>query len=235
MCPHPDVAESLRHLHVCVDRAPTPKPFRDRLAFASSRKWGVNTLHVRFLDVPDVVRGRIVAAARPWQEALSGRLAIYFDDAEAAEIRIACTQSGHWSYVGTECSEQPLGAPTMNFANFSALTDPGTLQRVVLHEFGHALGCVHEFLSPAAGINWNEEAVFAFYAGPPNFWSQEKTRQNVLDQYDESVTARTEFDPDSIMMYPIAPELTRDGRGYEWRSKLSASDVAFIQQMYPAV
>ena len=33
------------------------------------------------------------------------------------------------------------------------------LRSVVLHEFGHALGAVHEHESPYASIPWNKEKV----------------------------------------------------------------------------
>jgi hypothetical protein len=36
------------------------------------------------------------------------------------------------------------------------------IKRQVLHEFGHALGCVHKHCSPGADIHWNPEEVF-FY------------------------------------------------------------------------
>jgi len=55
------------------------------------------------------------------------------------------------------------------------LTVPGQ-RGTALHEIGHALGLLHEHQSPFAGIHWDDEAVYAELAGPPNFWSRDRTR-----------------------------------------------------------
>jgi hypothetical protein len=220
-------------LHVCVDRKATLTAANDRLAVSNKRKWDVRTLRVRFFDdVPQDIRGRIRAAVVPWVEALQDRLKIQFDDALNAEIRISTAGLGHWSWIGTEAREKPVGEATMNFQGFSAATDDVTLQRVVRHEFGHALGCLHEFMNPDGGVQWNEEAVYAYYGGPPNFWDRDKTKANVLKHYDKTVTSRTAFDPNSIMMYPVPAEFTTNGVGFEWKSDLSPSDKTFIRQIY---
>ena len=53
-------------------------------------------------------------------------------------------------------------------------------ERVVVHEFGHALGAIHEHQNPKGGIEWNLPAVYKYFAGPPNFWSKEDVDVNVL-------------------------------------------------------
>ncbi len=51
----------------------------------------------------------------------------------------------------------------MNFGWFDDSTPDNEFSRTVIHEFGHALGCVHEHSSPAATIPWNRDAVYAYY------------------------------------------------------------------------
>ena len=49
----------------------------------------------------------------------------------------------------------------MNYGWLTPDSDDDELRRVVLHEFGHALGLIHEHQNPEGGIEWNEPAVKA--------------------------------------------------------------------------
>ena len=71
----------------------------------------------------------------------------------------------------------------MNYGWLTPTSDDDELRRVVLHEFGHALGLIHEHQNPEGGIQWNEPAVKADLSGPPNNWDDETIRHNVLDHY----------------------------------------------------
>lgn len=46
---------------------------------------------------------------------------------------------------------------------------------MVVDEFGHALGILHEHQNPNVNINWDEEAVYADMARSPNFWDRNRT------------------------------------------------------------
>jgi hypothetical protein len=218
-------------LKLCVDRVLPPRRTAERLAFSRDRKWNVTDLHVRFVD-PDPTDGRIRDVVMAWNNALQESIRFVFDDRAEADIRVGFQNTGNWSYVGTEARHYPQSDQTMNLGSITPASDDATVRQVVLHEFGHALGCVHEFRSPEAPIQWDEDAVYAYYGGAPNFWDRATTKANVLDRYDTTLTVRTTFDPDSIMMYPIPPELTLDHLSYEWKNHLSPSDIAFIRQMY---
>src|SRR5918996_1323955 len=69
------------------------------------------------------------------------------------------------------------------------------------HEFGHAIGLAHEHQNPAGGIEWNEEVVLRDLSGPPNSWTPEQIRHNVLEKYRADQIRGTDFDRDSIMLY----------------------------------
>jgi hypothetical protein len=105
--------------------------------------------------------------------------------------------------------------------------------RVVLHEFGHALACIHEHQNPAGGIPWDEDRVYAYYGGPPNHWEKARTFQNLLKKYDGELTQFSEFDRDSIMLYPIPNDLTIGDFEVGWNRRLSESDKRMIAEMYP--
>ena len=121
----------------------------------------------------------------------------------------------------------------MNFGWLTQDSSPDEVSRVVLHEFGHALGCVHEHQNPAGGIQWNRAAVYEYYGGPPNNWSTAEIEHNIFQTYDEDLTVHTQVDPESIMMYPIPRDFTLDRFETELNTQLSPIDEEFIRRAYP--
>ena len=64
--------------------------------------------------------------------------------------------------------------------NFGWLLRGDDGRDIALHEIGHILGFHHEQQNPFAGIEWDENAVYRYFTGPPNNWSRNKTCHNVL-------------------------------------------------------
>jgi hypothetical protein len=121
----------------------------------------------------------------------------------------------------------------MNLGWLDETTDDTEWRRVVVHEFGHALGCIHEHQSPNEHLNWDRDAVYRYFSRPPNNWSKEEIDQNILEKYSPEGITATLFDPDSIMLYMFPPELLLDHKGTNNNTDLSDMDKALIQQMYP--
>lgn len=189
------------------------------------------TLRVRFLDGDPTVQGRVETAAQEWSKYANIRFE--FGSDPEAEIRISFLQPGAWSYVGTYALNIPINEPTMNFGWLTADTSLDELSRVVLHEFGHALGFIHEHQHPENGIPWDIEKVYEFYALTQG-WNREMVYTNVLYAYDQTVTQYSQFDPYSIMLYPISNELTIGDWEIPWmNSTLSETDKAFVATVYP--
>jgi hypothetical protein len=104
---------------------------------------------------------------------------------------------------------------------------------VVVHEFGHVLGFIHEHQSPAAGIPWNKEKVYAYFGGPPNNWSREKVDVNIFNAYAVTETNSSSYDRLSIMHYFFPQELVTDGSQFTRNTSLSTTDMQFSRQVYP--
>ena len=194
-------------------------------AWVLGKTWANGSrLKVRFLNGTASEQAFVRQYAVEWTRAAN--LDFEFSNAGTAEIRIGFGNTGSWSYIGTDATHIPLDQPTMNFGWQAAGT--------VLHEFGHALGMIHEHQNPRSNpVIWNEQAVINYFAGAPNYWSASKTRQNVIERYSHTVTNGSNFDASSIMLYAFPASLTTNGVGTHANNALSATDLAVIQQMYP--
>lgn len=187
------------------------------------------TLRVRFLDGDPIVQQKIEAVAHEWSQYIN----IYFEfgNDPDAEIRISCTPGGSWSYIGTEALTIAPDQPTMNYGWLYPDTPDEEYSRTVLHEFGHALGMIHEHQHPEAGIPWNRDAVYRYYMQENN-WTREDVDHNLFAQYGKDVTQFSHFDPQSIMLYPIPRGLTTNGFEIGWNNYLSETDKAFMSEVY---
>jgi hypothetical protein len=209
---------------------PTPIPSHAVLLFA--KKWpNDSVLRVHFMDGDPEVQAKVKDVAYTWSELSNIRLK--FVDDPSAEIRITFTQPGSWSYIGTDARAIPKSQATMNFGWLTPNSSDSEYERVVLHEFGHALGLIHEHQNPEGEIPWNKEAVYEYYGGPPNNWSKEQVDVNLFQKYAHDEVRGTEFDDKSIMLYPIPNEFTHGDFEVGWNRQLSATDMEFIHDIYP--
>ena len=157
------------------------------------------------------------------------------NDKQDADIQIAFQKgAGSWSYIGTDANTVEPGKPTMNFGWLDAHTPDREYSRIVKHEFGHALGLIHENQNPADGIKWNKEAVYKALSDPPFNWDRLTIDHNIFMRYSKTITQYSELDPYSIMTYWIPPEWTLDQKSYgENLFDLSNTDKQFIKKQYP--
>ncbi len=81
---------------------------------------------------------------------------------------------------------------------------------MILHEFGHALGLIHEHQNPLGTIKWNKPAVVHDLSGPPNNWDQATIDHNMFEAYPAAEIDGTKLDKTSIMMYPIPASWVTD-------------------------
>lgn len=106
---------------------------------------------------------------------------------------------------------------------------------VILHEFGHMIGMIHEHQNPRDNpIQWNKPVVNAALSGPPNLWDQDTIDHNMYAKYDVNQINGSALDPKSVMLYSFPATWTTSGFHTEPNEVLSAVDKEFGKRVYPS-
>jgi hypothetical protein len=240
-------------LDICVDSYPPGQVFdprrrpspvnlrstsRNELALANQKMWEERqTLRVSFVNrsLEDWLREEIEHYAREWLQ--YANLRFVFGNFPDAEIRVTIFTKTYSSKVGTDAMSVPSDQPTMFLGgpngNLARVGDAAERRRIVLHEFGHALGCIHEQARPNSPIPWDEDKVYAYYA-QHHGWDRAAVDANIFKRYaPDDLRASDTYDTTSIMQYAVDSALTRDGFSIPWNMELSDTDKEFIARAYP--
>ena len=215
---------------ICTDLYADPR-LSLRLAVDRSKMWTPGQeIRIAFLDGTNIQMDKTVEYAEKWLK--YANLHFEWVMGKKAQIRISFQRGkGSWSYVGKDAlSIANPNKPTMNFGWLDNATPDEEWSRTVIHEFGHMLGAVHEHLSPASGIKWDKTFVYSYYWQTQN-WSKDQVDLNIFQKYDKNIS-NTEYDPESIMHYPIDKSMTLDGYSVGWNRVLSEQDKDFIREIY---
>jgi hypothetical protein len=213
----------------------TSSPARGRGALLLASRWPVDSeIRISFLDGDSTLQERVKPFAEQWLGKTGARLAFRWAPPGLTDIRISFRYSGSWSLLGTGCrDEKRPEQPTMNFGWLKPDSTDDDVRGVVLHEFGHALGLIHEHMSPFAAIPWDREAVIAELSGPPNKWDRATIESNMFKLYEKEEVRATPFDLLSVMLYPIKRRWTQGGVLATWpHNELSEQDIAIIRDVY---
>lgn len=227
------LAASSAYGQSCCLKVPHTESKGKSLSVLKSYKWPNGaTLRIKFLDGS---ASQIKEAKKHFDyiDSLCGIKLKYVLEGES-EIRVSFSQSsGHWSYLGKSCLQISQQEKTMNLQLTSGFfgSSKEEWNRVAQHEFLHALGFVHEHAKATAEeLKWNREVVYKYYAATQG-WSRKQTDQQVLFRYAIGSTIGSEFDKNSIMLYPIPKGHANIVIG--WNSKMSALDIKTLQEIYP--
>lgn len=202
-------------------------------AAAKKKLWRTGQVLRVYVDSTPEFGAEIVRIANTW--GLYGNISFSLYEQRACEIRVGFNRAdGSWSHVGTDANDVPIKQNTMNLGwLYPSMADKDELQRVVLHEFGHALGLEHEHSSAMLTVEWNKPAVYDYYRNTQG-WSKNDVDWNIFRRLEVEETTHTPFDERSIMLYNFPPEFTTNGVGFPWDNfELSEGDKEIIKILYP--
>jgi hypothetical protein len=219
---------------------------RERMILLTAKKW-VNGTKLKYYfskgtadGYPNATKGSTTSmnivrnAFKKWMNLGIGLIFEETTNKNEAEVRISFDASdGAWSYVGRDIIDLPEAKDKNNFTMNLGWDEEDT----ALHEIGHTMGFPHEHQNPKAGLVWNEEAVYAALAAPPNRWSRETTFWNIIRKINPDEVQGSEHDADSIMHYPFEAGLINSPakyrNGLNPAGGLSPRDIQWAKTFYP--
>ena len=199
---------------------------------------GALQLNVVFLDGHPTVQDLVKRHVRAWEEAAHIKFNFLGRDRFVdAHIRITMPPSRIFqSYLGNGSLmiDRRLPSMTLGFTN-EVLAIPSEVRRLVLHEFGHALGLIHEHQNPNGGLKFRVPEVYQYF-WQHHRWDERTVREQVIQPARAAeLKNATKFDPDSIMLYAFPASIIAAGPVTATRlnSELSVSDRNYIASLYP--
>jgi serralysin len=208
------------------------------ITLVSSATWGKGaTIKVAFLDGSAAMRTRIQKLAELWPAESGAEFQFKFGVSPGqADVRITTAGAGFKSMLGRESQTLPANQSTMTLG-FRGNEPESEVRRLVLHEFGHAIGFAHEQSHPENGIKWDRQKAIAAYRPmlPAGMSDDEIFRQLETLPRNSFRYKFYPFDPKSIMMYMIPRAAVASGWRDEFgnnNTELSDSDKAIAREMY---
>lgn len=212
-------------------------PMPAAIASLTTKYWGAKGVKVGvgFMEAaPADLKARIVEHLNAW--GLAGRANVAFrltDSPASAEVRITRSDSGYWSYLGTDVLRIPKGQATMCLQGFTMNTSESEFRRVVRHEAGHTLGFPHEHMRREIVSRLDPARTIAYF-GATQGWSPEEVRQQVLTPLEDTALFQpTAADESSIMAYQLPGTITRDGKPIPGGRDINETDAGYVARIYP--
>lgn len=188
------------------------------------------TLIVSFLNGSPWQQNTVASYAEEWSEYANINFR-FNNHNKYPQIRISFESGFNSSRIGRDALNAHRGEPTMRLGSIREGLAAVDLRRAVLHEFGHALGCLHEHQHPDAALTWNLPELRKHFHGEG--WKDEEIYAQIINRYDRTNTQYSDYDPDSIMIYPIPENCLGPNNRIDYNINLSPRDKASIAKLYP--
>lgn len=229
-----------------------PLSIDDRAQFAwteTAQLWEPGrVLNVCFWGGRPAARAKIVKIADEWNR-IGANIRLDFgniDDPrlcnpmEQSEVRVSFTVPRYYSLVGKQSIvDVPMNHPSMNLYRFDYPTvTEKDFRRLILHEFGHALGLMHEHQRPEDGCDeeFDWDRVNRYMTGRPHYWTQPEVDKNLRPIQPVGALSKTPFDPASVMLYGYPAEFFKTGRESRCfvvpASEISEQDKSAVRSFY---
>jgi hypothetical protein len=207
----------------------------EHLALLTSKYWGASgvQLTVGFMDNPAAdLNARILSHMNAWGAFSNVQ---FVETASNPQVRInRMAGDGYWSYLGTDILSIAPDQATMNLDSFTMNTPDSEFFRVVRHETGHTLGFPHEHTRQEIVNRIDPAKAIAYFGAPPNNWSPDEVRAQVLTPLDNSaLNTTTQADIDSIMCYSLPASIMVDGIAVDGGTDIDNQDAQFASLVYP--
>ena len=190
------------------------------------------TLYVKILNGSPRYKAMIQKYAKEWEK--YANIKFQFVEVGNSHIRVILTGNdggGNYSKLGTMALMVPQDEHTLHL-DTTSFTTPEYTYTAIVHEFGHAIGLMHEHMSPVSGIHWDKNRVYASYKMSQG-WDKDMVDAQLFKKYNTSYTNGTKYDSKSIMHYPISRWETTVGYYVDWNYSISEGDKALVAALYP--
>ena len=185
-------------------------------------------LTVKFLDGTSYQHGEVEKYAALWEP--HGAVRFKFTTTGTSDINIHFDSGEDKALIGSPgVYDAREGEPTMWLTTIDKQT--------ILHEFGHALGFVHEHQTPA-GSNLDIDKILA--NARARYEEKGLSEEDILEKLEanyirldagDNTNNFSEYDPDSVMLYGGLALI--GGGETKWNDDLSALDKKYMGIFYP--
>jgi hypothetical protein len=211
---------------------------------------------VSFLDGTDDQKNEVESYAWRWVNRAGLPIRWVFGDESRQNIRIRFNgendTDNNWSWYGNQASRRSHAnqfntpdKPTMLLNVYHNRAKPGDWKlrrKTTLHEFGHALGLMHEQLHPDSGFEFHDEVIVEDMKRLK--WCRPDDKEDCLTKVRREITkpatrdhacrGAPQYDETSIMHYPIPARWLKRGKVTVQNDDLSYLDLDCVRSLYLA-
>lgn len=202
------------------------------MAALTSYMWEQNKkLQVYFMEGSEELINKTLEFANIWNEHCNVSF-VRTKNRDKSHLRVAYKNTGCWSYIGNVALQINKSEPTINLEISNLPSNEPEFKRIVLHEFGHALGLIHEHQSPPAEMKWKKSYVYRYFYFRYG-WNKQLVDTNLFDEYENYNKLYSTLDKKSVMAYYLPKEFTENEMEFPLNYNLSKMDIDYIGKLYP--